>query len=417
MTAITLQPSADDAMLARPEPGHALGPVADDWAAVEVVLRALRQRSRSTGGQTEATYRFHLAKLRWYCEHVSRITPSRWSAQDAEHFLAFLAHLPADALCTRGAVAGTPGWTPFRQLPSTSSQADIRRFVHALFNAWHKMGYVRFNPMSLIGAAEARKVNTNRAIPLDLYDVVLETIQRSATEAFTSRQAAARDRFVFEALRGLGLRASELVGGRMNAFYALTVPKSGQRYWVFHVTAQTGKGGKARRIPVPRTVWTAFTAYRRAFGMAPEPGIGEGTRLLLSPRTSSVSIAGKAIKRTADRRFFHAWREITTRQALYDIVKGRLKHAADELAAGGNVDEAERLRGASPHWLRHTYGKATLLSGQDVREVAAALGHSSLETTMIYTEQDALDLIAAFERASPGVLASEDDLTLSDARM
>ncbi|WP_194725035.1 tyrosine-type recombinase/integrase [Noviherbaspirillum malthae] len=75
---------------------------------------------------------------------------------------------------------------------------------------------------------------------------------------------------------------------------------------------------------------------------------------------------------------------------------------------------ADQLRAASPHWLRHTFGKASLLAGQNVSEVASALGHASLETTMIYTEQEALDLIAAVERARPGSLAAEGTLEQGD---
>lgn len=42
-----------------------------------------------------------------------------------------------------------------------------------------------------------------------------------------------------------------------------------------------------------------------------------------------------------------------------------------------------------------------------MRDVASALGHASMDTTMLYTEQDALDLIAAWERAQPGSVAVE----------
>lgn len=402
-----------DLMLAKPEPDHALGPVADDWQAAEVVLRAVREKSRSTNGQTEATYRFHLAKLRWYCENVARVTPSRWSAQDVDRFSVFLADLPMDALAMSGTKEGQTGWTPFKTPPSRSSQADIKRFVHALFNAWHRMGYIRINPMGLVGTTNARKVNAQRAIPLDLVELVLRGIESVPKTTFTERQKAVRDRFIFEALRGLGLRSSELVHARMSAFYQVSVPKTGKRYWVFHVTPETGKGGKERRVPVPKTVWEAFGVYRRAFGLPECPTAGETTRLLLSSRTNPVPMRDTEIRRTQDRRFFKAWREITTRQGVYTIVKDRLSAAAEQLEASAEQFAAEQLRAASPHWLRHTFGKASLLAGQNVREVASALGHASLETTMIYTEQDALDLIDAVERATPGVLASEGGLMTS----
>lgn len=42
-----------------------------------------------------------------------------------------------------------------------------------------------------------------------------------------------------------------------------------------------------------------------------------------------------------------------------------------------------------------------------MREVASLLGHASIDTTMIYTEQDALDLARALERQAPNNIAVE----------
>ncbi|GAA4017889.1 hypothetical protein [Actimicrobium antarcticum] len=138
-------------MRADPTSGHILKPVADDWEAIEVWLQAVRAKRRDANGatNTNATYRYHLAKLCWYVEHVCHITPSRWSMQDVEQFATFLKALPADALCPHGVAINDPVWRPFRVRPSASSQADIRRFVHAMFNGWHKAGYVRHNPTAL----------------------------------------------------------------------------------------------------------------------------------------------------------------------------------------------------------------------------------------------------------------------------
>lgn len=42
-----------------------------------------------------------------------------------------------------------------------------------------------------------------------------------------------------------------------------------------------------------------------------------------------------------------------------------------------------------------------------MREVASLLGHASVDTTMIYTEQDALDLVHALERMARDTVAVE----------
>jgi site-specific recombinase XerD len=399
-------------MRSAPEVGHAMGPVADDWEAAEVWLRAVARKSGNGSVATVNTYGYHLAKLRWYCENVLRITPSRWSMQEVEAFYAFLENLPEDAICAPSETgqpqgAGQAGYTPFRKRPARSSQADIRRFVHALFKAWHSMGYIRINPMALTGSLAGRKIKTERSLSADVFNIVLDVLAAEGVKSFTERQRQLRDRFILLAFKELGLRAGELVGASMGAFYQLYDPASKKRYWIFLVTAETGKGAKERRIPVTRSLLASLAAYRESFGLTGLPLPTETTALLLSPRTQAVYIGGKTIRNASDRRFFGAWTVVGTRQGLYKIVKARLAAAAAALVVAGEKERAVELERASPHWLRHTFAKSALLGGQSMREVASLLGHASIDTTMIYTDQDAIDLARALERQNPDNIAVE----------
>lgn len=398
-----------------PAAAHGLGPVADDWEAAEVWLRAIASRGRRNSPETVATYRYHIAKLRWFCEHVHGVPPSRWSVQDVEAFYEFLIEVPDWALCARdemsGAYAGADdeGYSPFRKQPSASSRSDIQRCIHAMFRVWREMGYIAINPMGLHGAGTTRKINAHRAVTSDLYDMVLDAMEVTEKITFASRQAYTRDRFIFIALRELGLRASELIKATMGAFHSLTDPKDGKTYWVMAVREETAKGRKERTLPVSKAVMAALGAYREAFGMDALPAALETGALILSPRTDrgAITIGGKPVRDVESRRFFQAWLPVTTRHGLYYIVKGRLIRTADALEQKGDAAGCAQLRQASPHWLRHTFAKSALLTGQDVRHVAALLGHRDLATTMVYTEQDALDLIRATNVASPGLLAEQ----------
>jgi site-specific recombinase XerD len=382
---------------------HSLGHVVDDWHAIEVWLKAVASNSRNRSKATVNTYRYHLAKLRWFCERVIGRTPSAWSMQDVEAFREFLTDLPAFAISMGG--AGSTDYTPFQVPPSPSSQSDILRFTRAMFGALHATGYIKINPMALTKAPASRELNVSRAINLDLYDTVLQVMDTQDRESLKERRGYLRDRFILVCLRESGLRASELVGAKMGAFKQFADPKARKTYWVLDVVADNAKGGKARTVPVTKVLMDALVMYRMGFGLPAYPAHGETAPLLLSPRTRKVELSAGSIRRTADKRLFGAWGSVGTRQGLHKIVTKRLEDAASYLDGHDEHEGASRLRDASSHWLRHTFATASLLKGQDIRSVAALLGHSSVNTTMAYTGQQTLDLVRALEMTNPDMLA------------
>ena len=411
MTALVPYPDAGAGAITQPaeQPLHGLGQVADDWAAIEVWLAAVADNSASSTGETIKTYRYHLAKLRWYCDNHLHRPPSTWSAQDAQAFKGFLKELPDWALCAPDARPGETGYTPFRKRPSASSQSDILRFLQAMFAALHGTGYMRLNPMQLMKTHKARRVDVSRSIDLDMFDLVMQVMDARPRARQTEHQVHLRDRFIFICLRETGLRASELVGAKMSAIYPLSDPKTRNTYWVLKVAEETAKGSKERTVPVTTTLLDALTLYRQAFGLPALPGskADQEYGLVLSIRTHPLAVGGYGgmIKSAADRRFFGAWRAVGTRFGLHTIIKGRIRDAVAHLVAAGDAAGAEELDRVSAHWMRHTFAKAALLAGQDIRVVASALGHASVNTTMVYTEQDALDQIRSWEAEQPGKVA------------
>ena len=392
-------------LVSRPEPHHQLGEVQDDWHAAELWLADIRAKRRTASRQTELTYRQHLAKVRFYCEHVAGITLSRWTKTDALKFVDFMADVPQKYLSLKGAKQGQPGWSPFRKTPSDSSAADIQRCIHSLFISWREDGYVRFCPLPS-PKGYVRNTNIKRSISIDLFDMIIQSLHEEVTTTHFERMQNCRDEFIFTALRGLGLRASELVCAKMSAFRLFTIIETGKTYWIFNVDAKTAKGGIERNLPVTKAVLEALERYRRCFGMEGLPNKKDAEiPLILSPKTVPVFIGKNAVKSTRDRQFFSAWSTVTSRQAIYTIVKNRLAIIAKELKAKGDILAGE-LEHVSPHWLRHTFAKAVLNGGQNMREVAGHLGHSSMDTAMRYTEQDTRSLIEAWERSQPNLLAT-----------
>lgn len=406
---LIIKPSALPANAVVPSP-HILGEVADDWHAIEIWLSAVAANSRNGKTSTLETYRYHLAKLRWFCENVLDRSPSQWSMQDVDAFRTFLSHVPVQFL---PADKGTVNHTPFRSQPSPSTQSDIMRFTKSMFGALHASGYLRLNPMALMKAPAARRLDVSRALQLDVYEIVLQVMDEQDQAEVTDRRQYLRDRFILVCLREAGLRATELVGATMGAFTQLADPESRRTYWVLEVSADNAKGGKERTVPVTSLLMDALIAYRLAFGLSAYPAHGDCTPLLLSPRTKKIIMKGGAIQRASDKRFFGAWGSVGTRQGLNKIIKARLGDAAAHIEAHGDKAKADRLREASAHWLRHTFATAAVLKGQDIRVVASLLGHSSVETTMGYTRQEALDLVRSAEKVDPGVLARLDSVPVT----
>jgi site-specific recombinase XerD len=69
---------------------------------------------------------------------------------------------------------------------------------------------------------------------------------------------------------------------------------------------------------------------------------------------------------------------------------------------------AAQLPAIGPHVLRHTFATRYLRANPgDLRGLAALLGHTSLDTVMIYTEPSADDLAERMERAETAILENQ----------
>lgn len=83
-------------------------------------------------------------------------------------------------------------------------------------------------------------------------------------------------------------------------------------------------------------------------------------------------------------------------EPLYYMLVNRIVHAALD----GNVNASRR----SPHVLRHSFASDMLNSGADLVAVQQLLGHSSLETTQVYTHITYSELKNSYKLAHPRAL-------------
>jgi site-specific recombinase XerD len=66
----------------------------------------------------------------------------------------------------------------------------------------------------------------------------------------------------------------------------------------------------------------------------------------------------------------------------------RFFHLAAEQLNGFSPGTADKLRQASPHWMRHTHATHALAHGAELVTVRDNLRHASISTTSVYLHSD-----------------------------
>ncbi len=162
---------------------------------------------------------------------------------------------------------------------------------------------------------------------------------------------AVRDRAMLELTYSSGLRLAELVG--------LDVGDVGLVDALVHVT---GKGAKARTVPVGRKACAALRRWLAVRGELARP----------DERAVFVSVRGGRLSSRA--------------------VQARFDKRAAECGLGVKLH---------PHMLRHAFASHLLESSGDLRAVQELLGHADISTTQVYTHLDFQHLAGVYDRAHP----------------
>jgi len=226
-----------------------------------------------------------------------------------------------------------------------SSSARFMSVVRGFFRFLDRRGFLH-NPA--LGAVRTPK----RALPVPKAlspEDAAAVLDAAPVEARAEWQGL-RDAALFTLLYGCGLRLGEALGlTRRQAPLgtdAITV---------------TGKGGKARMVPVLPVVAASLRDYVAAcpHDLAPDGPLFVGARGgPLHPR----------------------------------LVQGRMA----KLRVALSLPES-----ATPHALRHSFATHLLAGGGDLRAIQELLGHASLSTTQRYTAVDAARLAAVYDKAHP----------------
>lgn len=164
------------------------------------------------------------------------------------------------------------------------------------------------------------------------------------------RSGSSRDRAIVALLLFTGIRVGELCTLTRNDV------QLSERKGTVSIRAEVAKGGKERRVPMPKKAREALQEYLAERGELPPAA------LVFVGRQGPLSTAGVA--------------------AMLDKYAARIG-----------------LGGLTPHVLRHTFAYTYLKQNHnDLVALADILGHSDLNTTHIYTKRRLDDLQAGVEQ-------------------
>ena len=230
------------------------------------------------------------------------------------------------------------------------SRATIARraAVARSFSSWcERQGYLDTNVAACLAVPKS-----GRSLPTVVTPTAAETLMVSSQA--TTEPEYLRDTAMLELLYATGIRVSELCGIDLaDVNYSRNTVKV------------TGKGNKQRVVPFGDPAASALKAWR-----------DHGRPHLLNPKKPAHN-------------------------ALFLGARGGRIDPRMVRTVVARVGKQLGVDGLGPHSLRHSAATHMLDGGADLRVVQELLGHSSLQTTQIYTHVSTTRLKQAYNQAHP----------------
>ncbi|MBM5588521.1 site-specific integrase [Burkholderia pseudomallei] len=250
-------------------------------------------------------------------------------------------------------------WRPFTGGLSARSASYALTVLSALFRWLIEQRYVLANPFAGIkvrGHALRPALDAARGFTEGEWLLVRTIADGLAWSYGWSKPAAHRLCFLLDFGYATGLRASELVGAVLRDIH---VDEHGD-HWLHLV----GKGSKPGKVALPPLARSALDQYlvQRQLPVTPQHWNPKTPLLASLGEDEDAGITGARLWRVM-RRFF---------------LKGADVLGEDHPAL------AEKLRRASPHWMRHSHASHALAHGAELTSVRDNLRHASIATTSMY---------------------------------
>ena len=333
------------------------------------------------------SYRREVERLLQWCWLVRGCGLGELKRQDLETYIHFCQSPPKAWVGSKqvarfknclGERTANPDWRPFvnqaikadpqARTAFSLSQKSLQALFAVLstyFNYLLQEDYLRINPVALIRQKSkflqrhAYQEPVRRLSNLQ-WDFILETVEQLARERPAEHE---RSLFVMRLLFGMYLRISELVADERSTPVMGDFHTDADGNWWLRVV---GKGNKARLVTVSDDMLAALRRYREHLNLPRLPYVGEQTPLVqrLKGRGPVTS----------------------TRQIRY-LVQSCFDQAFERMRSQGLEDEAQELRVATVHWLRHT-GISEDVKFRPKEHVKEDAGHASMATTDRYIDTE-----------------------------
>jgi integrase/recombinase XerD len=229
------------------------------------------------------------------------------------------------------------------------SESSITRLI-ASIRGFHK--FLNQESVSKVNPAQYLTVGS-KALRLPK-SISSEDINKLINSINPQSTNLTRDKLIFEFLYGTGARISELVNTDLDDI----------DFESNLVKIRFGKGSKQRIVPLGKSLKKSIEDY------------------LTRTRNDLVNV-----KKQTNSLLLNSKGGRLSRQSIWDVVN--------------KIGKLNKIDDLTPHSLRHAFATHLLEGGADVRVVQELLGHSSVNTTQIYTHVTVERLREVFSETHP----------------